>query len=60
MTNSAYEECLDLMQFYEVYCSKTSGVIDGSNGDWLSGLLVCLLLFGLIAWLESRKKSRNY
>lgn len=55
MELTEYEECVDLMQFYEVYCSKESGVIEGNLGGWavifgtaLAGLLVC--------WFADKKK----
>lgn len=54
-----YEECLDLMQFYEVYCSKDGGVIEGN----VNGVVV---IFGMLAlWFivaalirEAKEKPR--
>ena len=50
MEASAYEQYVDLMQFYEVYCSKTDSVISGDAskvllifGTLLAGYLVCWL-----------------
>ena len=30
MELNTYQECVELMQFYEVYCAKSGGVVGGS------------------------------
>lgn len=37
-----YEQCLDLMQFHEIYCRKDGGVVNGNA----NGVVV---IFGMLA-----------
>jgi hypothetical protein len=50
MENSAYEDCLELMSFYDVYCSKSSGVIeaDTSGGFLFLALIIAACCIGMI------------
>ena len=46
MESNAYQECLELMQFYEVYCSKSSGVVGGG----MFGIAVMVLSAITLLW----------
>ena len=35
MEHPEYQDCLDLMSFYEVYCSPDTGVIEGNLDGWI-------------------------
>lgn len=54
---TAYEKCADLMQFYEVYCSKESGAVEGSiNGVvTIFGMLTLWFVVETLLWGGKQK-----
>ena len=61
MEQSAYEQCLDLISFYEVYCSPTDGAIKGSiDGYLVIGLTVAITLILTAIFKEANQKPHCY
>ena len=54
-----YEQCLDLMSFYEVYCSPESGVIEGSADGWIITGCMVAMFFIVAAIIKGNKKETH-
>jgi len=56
MEHPEYQDCLDLMSFYEVYCSPEAGVIQGDIGGYI--VMACVFAIVVIVaklWRDTRE-----
>lgn len=52
-----YKQCLDLMQFHEVYCRKDGGVVNGNANGVIVIFGMLALWFIVAALIQERKKK---
>ena len=55
MEHPEYQDCLDLMSFYEVYCSPERGVIEGG----IDGYIVMVCVFAIVVIVAEIVRGEN-
>ena len=55
MEHPEYQDCLDLMSFYEVYCSPERGVIEGG----IDGYIVMVCVFAIVVIVAAIVRGEN-
>jgi len=55
MEHPEYQDCLDLMSFYEVYCSPERGVIEGG----IDGYIVMGCVFLIVVVVAAIVRGEN-
>ena len=57
MEHPEYQDCLDLMSFYEVYCSPDSGFVEGGLDGWIV-IGCCVVIAAIVAklWKNANEK----
>ena len=57
MEHPEYQDCLDLISHFEVYCSPTEGVIKGDIGGYIViGCCIAITLIVARLWRDANEK----